>query len=116
MIDIKKTEENPTLIKMQVGERKNKSNKSLLLALLLITLLGTWGYIIWDKKTTKELIALKDSAISATSTQRDELQKELEDATIRYDIIKTSNTKKDSLIDVKDLEIQNKKTKINSLF
>jgi hypothetical protein len=114
MIDLKKTEDS-TLIDAQVGDKKNNSNKSLLLALLLITLLGTWGYIIWDKNNTKELINLKDTAISTTATQRDELQKELEDATIRYDIIKTSNTKKDSLIDVKDREIQNKKTKINSL-
>ncbi len=114
MIELKKDEE-PTLIKMQVGEKKKKSNKSLLLALLLITLLGTWGYIIWDKNNTKEIITQKDNTISATATQRDELQKELEDATIRYDIIKTSNTKKDSIIDVKDQEIQNKRKKINDL-
>jgi uncharacterized protein (UPF0333 family) len=114
MIDLKKTEDS-TLIDAQVGDKKNNSNKSLLLALLLIILLGTWGYIIWDKNNTKELINLKDTAISTTATQRDELQKELEDATIRYDIIKTSNTKKDSLIDIKDREIQNKRKKINAL-
>lgn len=105
----------PVSNEAQTGEKKNKSNKSVILALLLIALLGTWGYIIWDKNNTKELISQKDNTISATSTQRDELQKELEDATIRYDIIKTSNTKKDSLIDVKDREIQNKRKKINSL-
>jgi len=115
MIDIKKTEEEPASNKTQVGEKKNKSNKSLLLALLLIALLGTWGYIIWDKNNTKELITQKDNTISATATQRDELQKELEDATIRYDIIKTSSTKKDSMIDVRDREIQNKRKKINTL-
>jgi len=114
MNDLKKTEDS-TLIDPQVGEKKNNSIKSLLLALLLIALLGTWGYIIWDKNNTKELITQKDNAISTTSTQRDELQKELEDASIRYDIIKTSNTKKDSLIDVKDREIQNKRKKINTL-
>ena len=114
MIDLKKTEE-PILINAQFGEKKNKSNKSLLIALLLIALIGTWGYIIWDKNKTKELITQKDKAISATSIQRDELQKELEDASIRYDIIKSSNTKKDSVIEAKDIEIQNKKKKINIL-
>jgi DNA repair exonuclease SbcCD ATPase subunit len=107
--------EEPVSNEAQAGEKKNKSNKSLLLALLLIALLGTWGYIIWDKNNTKELITQKDNTISTTASQRDELQKELEDATIRYDIIKTSNTKKDSLIDVKDREIQNKRKKINTL-
>jgi DNA repair exonuclease SbcCD ATPase subunit len=114
MTDMNKNVE-PVSNEAQTGEKKNKSNKSVILALLLIALLGTWGYIIWDKNNTKELISQKDNTISATSTQRDELQKELEDATIRYDIIKTSNTKKDSLIDVKDREIQNKRKKINSL-
>ena len=56
--------------------KKNKSNKSILLALLLIALLGTWGYIIWDKNKTKELISQKDNSITATAAQRDELQKE----------------------------------------
>ena len=114
MNDLKKTDDS-TLIDAQAGEKKNKSNKSLLLALLLIALLGTWGYIIWDKNNTKELITQKDNTISTTASQRDEFKKELEDATIRYDIIKTSNTKKDSLIDIKDREIQNKRKKINTL-
>jgi hypothetical protein len=114
MIDLKKTEA-PTLIESPVGEKKNKSNKSILIALLLIALLGTWGYIIWDKNKTKELISQKDNTITTTAEQRDELQKELEDATIRYDEIKTSNAQKDSIIVVKDREIQNKKTKINTI-
>jgi hypothetical protein len=114
MIDLKKTEET-TLIDPEVLGKKNKSSTKLLLVLLLIALLGTWGYIIWDKNNTKALIAQKDNTISSTTSQRDELQKELDDATIRYDIIKTSNTKKDSMIDVKDREILDKKKKINSL-
>ena len=91
---------------------EKKDRRNLITILLVIALLATWGYIIWDKNNTKELITQKDNAISATSTQRDELQKELENATIRYDEIKTSNAQKDSIIDVKDREIQNKKTKI----
>jgi len=114
MIDLKKTED-PTLIESQLGEKKNKSNKSILLALLLIALLGTWGYIIWDKNNTKALISQKDNTITETATQRDELQKQLDEATIRYDSIKTSSTKKDSMIDVRDREIENTRKKIKTI-
>ena len=48
-------------------------------------------------------------------TQRDELQKDLEDATMRYDIIKTANSKKDSSITSKDKIIEEKKARINSI-
>jgi len=114
MIDLKKTED-PTLIESQLGEKKNKSNKSILLALLLIALLGTWGYIIWDKNNTKALISQKDNTITETATQRDELQKQLDEATIRYDSIKTSSTKKDSMIVVRDREIENTRKKIKTI-
>ena len=53
--------------------------------------------------------------ISSTSNQRDELQKDLEDATMRYDMLKTSNSKKDSAISAKDRDIQEKKVRIQTL-
>jgi cell division protein FtsL len=114
MIDLKKTE-NPTLIDSQNGDNKNKSNKSLLLILLLVALLSSWGYFIWEKNKTKELITQKDNTITETATQRDELQKELDVATIRYDSIKTSSTKKDSMIDARDRDIESKKKKIKTI-
>jgi len=95
--------------------KKGINYKDILTALLIISLLGTWGYIIWDKNNTKELVKQKDNTISVTSAQRDELQKELEDATVRYDILKTTNSQKDSLISEKDKEIESKQSKIRSL-
>ena len=86
---------------------------------LIIALLGTWGYIIWDKSKTKETIQQKDLVITNTSSQRDQLQKELEDATRLYDMIKTSSANmvhsKDSTISKKDQEIAAKREKIQQL-
>ena len=89
--------------------------RGILTGALVIALLGTWGYIIWDKNNTKETIQQKETIIATTSSQRDELQKELEDATMRYDMIKTSNSKKDSTISAKDREIDEKKNRIQAL-
>lgn len=90
-----------------------------LIAGLIIVLLGTWAYIIWDKSRTKEAIVQKDTVITNTSSQRDQLQKELEDATRLYDMIKTSSSNmlhsKDSTISRKDREIADKKNKIQQL-
>ncbi|MBS1743592.1 MAG: hypothetical protein JST81_11205 [Bacteroidetes bacterium] len=89
--------------------------RGILTVTLVVALLGTWGYIIWDKNNVKETIQQKDSVIASTTNQRDELQKDLEDATMRYDMLKTSNSKKDSTISARDREIEEKKSRIQTL-
>ncbi len=103
----------------QEGFTKKTSSKSnlrtLLTGALVVALLGTWGYIIYDKNNTKATLDQKETMIASTSTQRDELQKELEDAAMRYDMLKSSNSKLDSTITSKDREIQEKRTRIQTL-
>ncbi len=89
--------------------------RGILTVTLVVALLGTWGYIIWDKNNVKETLQQKETVIASTSNQRDELQKDLEDATMRYDMLKTSNSKKDSTISSKDREIEEKKSRIQTL-
>lgn len=82
---------------------------------LIIALLGTWGYIIWDKSKTKETIQQKDTQYAAVISEKDTLQSLLDEATMRYDNLKTTNAKKDSTITTKDREIANKKAQIQTL-
>lgn len=89
--------------------------RNILNIVLMAALLGTWAYIIWDKNKTKATLDQKENLVVSVSNQRDELQKELEDATMRYDLLKTSNSKKDSTISAKDREINEKRARINSL-
>ena len=98
----------------EIPEKKSKV-KDILVGILILSLLGTWGYIIWDKNNTRELVSQKDNLISTTSTQKDQLQKELEDATLRYENIKSDNAKKDSTISIRDKEIEDKKSRIHTL-
>lgn len=105
-----------TPLKAVNGAPEKKNNfRPIITGLLVAALLGTWGYIIYDKNQTKETIVQKDTMIASTSSQRDQLQKELEDAAMRYDVLKTSNSKKDSAITVKDKEIADKKSRIQEL-
>ena len=82
---------------------------------LVIALLGTWGYIIWDKSKTKEAFQQKDIQYTAVITEKDTLQSLLDEATNRYDMLKTGNARKDSLIMQKDRDITEKRARIQSL-
>ena len=93
----------------------NNNMRGILTGVLVVALLGTWGYIIYDKNKTKDTLVQKETLIASTSTQRDELQKELEDAAMRYDMLKSSNSKLDSSITAKDRDIEEKRARIQTL-
>ncbi len=92
-----------------------KDWRTLITIPLIIALLGTWGYIIWDKSKTKDEIQQKDTMYSGVVSEKDTLQSLLEEATNRYDNLKTTNAKKDSTITIKDKDIANKKAQIQSI-
>jgi len=89
--------------------------RTLLSIPLIIALLGTWGYIIWDKSKTQETIQQKDTQYSVAVSEKETLQSQLDEATMRYDSLKTTNAKKDSTITAKDRAISDKKTQIQKL-
>ena len=93
--------------------------RNLLTGGLLLALLGTWGYIIYDKNQVKEKDIQQDTQLAKTSTEKDDLRKELDDATMRYDMIKTSSANmahsKDSIVTQRDREIAEKRVKIQQL-
>jgi len=92
-----------------------KDWRTLLSIPLIIALLGTWGYIIWDKSKTKDEIQKKDSQYSVVISEKDTLQSLLDEATNRYDNLKTTNAKKDSTITNRDKDIASKKAQIQGL-
>lgn len=108
-------QENPKQEGFNSSTSSNKNMRTILTGALVVALLGTWGYIIYDKNQVKETITQKETLIASTTSQKDELQKELEDAAMRYDMLKSSNSKLDSTITSKDREISEKRTRIQTL-
>lgn len=106
------------LLQPPVNQSKNNW-RNYLIATLVIALLCSWGYIIWLKSKGKE--EKQQTAILTTNltSERDVLQKELEDATRLYDMIKTSSAdmvhSKDSTINRKDKDIAEKRKRIQEL-
>jgi len=111
--NLPQAEKNQT--EVTTNNTSNKSTRAILTGALVVALLGTWGYIIYDKNKTKETVTQQENLIASTSSQRDELQKELEDAAMRYDMLKSSNSKLDSTITAKDRDIEEKRARIQTL-
>ena len=67
----------------------------------------------------RKKIFSRDTQIAKSNTEKDELRKELDDATMRYDMIKTSSANmahsKDSIITKRDREIAQKRVEINRI-
>ncbi|MEO6188576.1 MAG: hypothetical protein ABIO82_07855 [Ginsengibacter sp.] len=93
----------------------NKNNRNILTAILVIILLGTWGYIIWDKNKNRQEKQELTSQIVESDSSKNELQRELNDAALRLDMLKTSNSRADSLIRTKDKDIDALKSRVQSI-
>ena len=94
---------------------KNKNKHNILTGILLVALLATWGYIIYDKKQNKQEKQDLTTQIVNSDSSKNELQRELNDAALRLDVLKTSNVKADSLLKTKDKDIEGLKSKIQSI-
>jgi len=92
-----------------------KDNRGLIYGVLIAALLGTWGYIIFDKSKTKEMIQQKDVQYAQLDSSKNTVQKEYEDALLRLDAMTSSNSHLDSLVKTKDAEMAALKGRIKGL-
>src|SRR6476620_7894532 len=95
-------------------ERSNNRLRNFLIGALIIALLGTWGYIIWDKSKTKEEKQQLTTQIVNSDSSKNELQRELNDAAMRLDMLKTTNSRADSLMKTKDRGISGLKSRVQT--
>ncbi|MBA2250510.1 MAG: hypothetical protein H0W12_10015 [Chitinophagaceae bacterium] len=94
----------------------SKTNSRLILTgALLVALLGTWGYIIWDKNKNKEEKQVLTTQVATSDSSKNQIQGELNDALGRLDMLKTSNSRADSLIKTKDKDIQDLKSRVQTI-
>jgi hypothetical protein len=94
---------------------KSKAGRNILTAVLVIALLATWGYIIFDKNKTRQEKQDLTTQIVNSDSAKNELQRELDDAALRLDALKTSNVKADSLLKTKDKDIEALQAKVRAI-
>jgi outer membrane murein-binding lipoprotein Lpp len=94
--------------------RKNNTN-TILMGGLLVALLASWGYIIWDKNKTNQKTEQLTTQVVTSDSSKNEIQRELNDAAMRLDMLKTTNARADSLIRTKDKDIDDLKSRIQTI-
>lgn len=94
---------------------KKPDYRNLISIVLFVALLGTIGYIIWDKNQTKEEKQQLTTQITTSDSSKNQVQNELNDALSRLDMLKSSNVKADSLIRTKDKDIEDLKSRVQKI-
>lgn len=94
---------------------KKFNYRGILTGALVVALLATWGYFFWDKSRTKEEKQQLSMQITTSDSSKNSLQRELNDAVMSLDMLKSSNAKADSLLTTKDKEIQDLKNRVQSI-
>jgi len=70
---------------------RNRAGKNLLIGLLAAGLLGTWGYLLWDKNKTGEKLQLTQTQSESYMTARDSIKLMYDEAEARLDSITGAN-------------------------
>ena len=92
-----------------------KDNRGIIYGVLIAALLGTWGYIIYDKSKTKEVIQQKDVQYASLDSVRNQLLTDYQAAEIRLDKMTSENSKLDSLVKTRDKDVTTMRATIKTL-
>jgi outer membrane murein-binding lipoprotein Lpp len=100
---------NPTPAPKQGIDRK------LIYGILIVLLLGTWGYIIYDKSKTNEEKTQLQTQYANVDSARNELQVEFDGALARLDSVSGSNTMLQTVLSDRNAELERLKTEIRGI-
>lgn len=110
------TVNNPTVNPNRpAGNSSNKDNRKLIYGALIVLLLGTWGYIIYDKSKSKEEIAQLQTQFTNVDSARNSIQAEYNDALARMDSLTGSNSQLQGSLAERKTEIDKLKSEIKTI-
>lgn len=99
----------------QPPQKNKKDFRAIIYVALTVALLGTWGYIIFDKSKSGEEKAQMLAQISQSDSSKNSIQQEFKDASMRLDELTGKNAKLDSLLKKDDAQTGQLKARIKSL-
>lgn len=94
---------------------KNKSNKNIIIGILAVGLLGTWGYFLYDKNKSTEKIQTVQTQGTSYMSQRDSLKLLYNDAEGRLDSITGANNNLQGALTDRQKDISGLKSQIRSI-
>jgi len=106
---------NPPSSTTQPANRPNNTTRNVLIGILAAGLLGTWGYVLYDKNKTQETIQVKSAEVTNATTARDSVQTSYNEALTRLDSLVGSNNNLTGQLTDRQTEIVKLKNQINSI-
>ena len=97
------------------AKKRNLNYKTILLGVLIAALAGTWGYMIWDKSRSNKQEQQLSTQLTTSDAAKNDLQRELNEAVMNLDMLKSTNAKAEELIKSKDKDIEDLKQKIQKI-
>jgi peptidoglycan hydrolase CwlO-like protein len=91
-----------------------KDNRAIIYGVLVAALLGTWGYIIYDKSKSNEQITQLQASYTNVDSARNALQDEYNGVLSRMDSLTGSNTELSGKLSERQAEIEKLKLEIKS--
>ena len=92
-----------------------KDYRKLIYALLITALVITWGYLVYDKNQSKQVMVQKEVQYVTVSSAKDSLQVLFNNATARADSLTGSNVQLQGALSQKNSDILKLRTNINSI-
>ena len=93
----------------------NNTTRNVLIGLLAVGLLGTWGYVLYDKNKTTQDLQVKSAEVSNATTARDSVQSIYNEALTRLDSLVGTNNDLSGELSSKQTEIVKLKNEINRI-
>jgi len=94
---------------------KKNGNKNLVIGLLAAGLLGTWGYLLYDKNQSGEKIEAQQTQITTLDSAKTDIQREFDNALARLDSVTGSNNNLQGQLTDRQKDIDAKKAEIRKI-
>jgi len=92
-----------------------KDFRGLIIGLLAIGLLGTWGYLLWNNNKNEQTIQTKDTQIAKVTDEKSDLQRSFDASLARLDSITGDNNQLKTKLTDANNDIAKKKSEIRSI-
>src|ERR1700761_7412872 len=92
-----------------------KDYKNLIIGLLALGFLGTWGYLLWNNNRQEQVQTQQQAQIAKVTEDKGNLQKNFDDALVRLDSLTGDNTKLHGQVADKDGSIAKLKVQIRDI-
>jgi peptidoglycan hydrolase CwlO-like protein len=97
------------------NQQPKKDYRALIIGLLAVGLLGTWGYLLWNNNKQEQLNQSNQQQIAKVSDEKSDLQKNFDATLVRLDSISGNNNELQSKLSERSSEISKLKTEIRSI-